>query len=186
MLMWGIEQYINNEESDILFDPVPAILRKDMRFIIDLLTLNALNEDDRKIMTIDDGKCIYIQFNGEKSYMVTHGVYNEVDSLDDEPPIKKILMYQLWLKGSLKNVRENVELAEVVEEWHVICAIVLERFTEMEENLQWEPKVAVIGKRLLKKHINQLLTAEQFTIKILSDIFYRGYGEYYFKQRMID
>jgi hypothetical protein len=135
---------------------------------------------------IEDDIGMYIQFGGEKSYKVTHKVYNDVDNLDDEPVIRKLFMYQLWLKGSLKNVRENIDLREAVEDWHVTCAIVLEKITEMEENLQWEPKVAVIGKRLLEKHINQLLTAEQFTINILSDAFYRRYGEYYFKRRMID
>jgi hypothetical protein len=77
--IWEIENAIEVRECDDIFDPVPEILRKDMRFIIDLLTLNALNEDDRKITMIDDEIGMCVQFNGRKSYKISHGVNKDID-----------------------------------------------------------------------------------------------------------
>jgi hypothetical protein len=55
LVMCEVESLINTLDSDVVFDPVPEVLRKDMQFVVDLLTLNALNEDDRKIMTVIEG-----------------------------------------------------------------------------------------------------------------------------------
>jgi hypothetical protein len=43
-----------------------------------------------------------------------------------------------------------------------------------------------VSERILRKHIRELLTAEEFTFEILKLVLYRGYGKYYPEQRFID
>jgi hypothetical protein len=79
-LLAEIERYIETGSSDVYFDPVPEIIRKEMRFRLDILTLFALNEDDKKIVTVVEYGCIYIQFAGRKSYYLRNRTMEELDN----------------------------------------------------------------------------------------------------------
>jgi hypothetical protein len=51
---------------------------------------------------------------------------------------------------------------------------IIEIFKEVEERKLWEPKV---------KRIKNMISPEEFVINILKEVFYRGFGEYYFNQK---
>jgi hypothetical protein len=51
---------------------------------------------------------------------------------------------------------------------------------------EWEPRVSRISEWDMIEFRQEQISAEEFTAQILRAIFYRGYGDYYFKQRFID
>jgi hypothetical protein len=52
------------DPSDNMYD--------DMKFVVDFLTLNALNEDDKKILLLkDNDNYYYIQFDGTFSKLLS-------------------------------------------------------------------------------------------------------------------
>jgi hypothetical protein len=71
----------------------------------------------------------------------------------------------------MNSLRDAFVISEIASEWQKICDDVLKKFGKWEKNINWEPRVATIGEKLLRKHIKRLITAEQFTIKILSAVF---------------
>jgi hypothetical protein len=58
----------------------------------------------------------------------------------------------------------------------------MDKFEEMEEIRDWEPKVSRIDEWMLIKHRQKQVSAQEFTVEILCKFFYRGYGKIILKK----
>jgi hypothetical protein len=170
--MFNIERKILDYENIEKFDPISRSLRKDLKFVVDLLTLNALNEDDRKFIEIMEEGLSYLQFNGRRSFGI--GMHDMMTLELMSEPVRKVMYYKCWLTGTGLETDRDKDIAETVIDWQIICYDVIEKFDEEEDLRNWEPKVSRIDKNKLNRRIRKQISGEEFTVKILSKVFIGG------------
>jgi hypothetical protein len=104
---------------------------------------------------------------------------------ENDPLVAKCAIYKVLISGTYQKTDRDEDITCAVAEWSMICDNIFEAFKKEEENRNWEPKVSRVGK-FMKKNKRKMMSAEWFTAYILIEVFFMGYGEYYFKQRCKD
>jgi hypothetical protein len=173
-ILLGADDVIDNE------------IKWEMKLRLDLLTLNALNEDDRKLLVYEGKSDNYLMFAGQISKGGGYEFYKCIDISNEDWLMRKIMFYLIWF---LKDPRSSADMEETVQlcmEWNDICKEIIDVFNGKEALREWEPDIPRISSRRLKRRINEMMSAEQFTAKILYEVFYYGFGDYYFKKRFED
>jgi hypothetical protein len=183
--VWGIIEIVE-ETNGIIRDIEKKVLdygwldlsknmKESLKFANDLLLLNMLNEMDRSLLIIDNGFLTYVQFGGKKSLGVMNVIFELIKRTAENNGIVEKVFYRRYLYSDGINMEENMtEFTEMIVEHEELCKLVIKKFNEDEVLKMWEPKV---------KRIKVDLTPEEFTVKILKEVFSRGYADYYFNQK---
>jgi hypothetical protein len=118
--------------EDILFS-----MWKDLMFVVDILRLNLLNEEDRKILVVTDFRKSYLMFGGRFSAGISAlelAIFEEnTEKQNLNPTLKKALVYRLLITGDYDNDDGMIEFAEIIAEHQALCIIMIEKFKEDEE-----------------------------------------------------
>jgi hypothetical protein len=121
-------------------------------------------------------------FGGKISTGINYTILKTYESLWEKhgfgEPEKAALRYAFLVHGEVEDIAVYTEIMEAVAEHWGICKEVIMEFEKQEKALkradEWEPKV---------EKIKPEIKIEMLVILLLKEVFYRGYGTYYFNDK---
>jgi hypothetical protein len=144
----------NGEElvpDDVIFD-----MKKDMRFVNDLLALNWMNEKDRDLINVFVNGKICMLFGGRLSEgmcAVELELFNRsAEKMNTSNLVKKVLFYRMIITGGQDVTKRMKKLSKIIAKHEFLCQLVTEKVKNDQCGLTFEAQI------YLEKRLGQRLT----------------------------